>query len=132
MGDTNPGSSSSRTSVVTNSTSSTIKKSTGRLIASVHKPFANQSLQRMPFRNHLISHMNLGRVAANPTASFLIKVAALEVVRRFSKARCPFVWSALQALQVVCFPPFKWIQRWNPFRALVKGMQVGVWYAKYS
>ncbi|CDP09028.1 unnamed protein product [Coffea canephora] len=122
MGDLTSGSSSFRT-VATDSTSG-MKKSTGRLIASSHKSCSHQSLQRIPFRNQLLSNENLGRVAGNPVASFLLKAAALEVVRRFSKARCPFVWSTLQALQVVCYPPFKWIERWNPFRALVKGMQM--------
>lgn len=122
MGDLTSGSSSLRT-VATDSTSG-MKKSTGRLIASSHKSCTHQSLQRIPFPNQLLRNENMAWVAGNPVASFLIKAAALEVVRRFSKARCPFVWSALQALQVVCYPPFKWIERWNPFRALVKGMQM--------
>lgn len=55
---------------------------------------------------------------------FLLKVGALEIVRRFSGATCPFVWSGIQALQVVCYPPLKWIERWAPFKGLVSGMQV--------
>ncbi|KAL3523796.1 hypothetical protein ACH5RR_016630 [Cinchona calisaya] len=51
---------------------------------------------------------------------FLVTTAALEVVRRFSRAKCPFIWRALQALQVLCYPPFKWLQRWHPFKGLVK------------
>lgn len=120
MGDLTSDSSSFRTVA----TASGMKKSTGHLIASSHKSCTHQSLQRIPFRNQLLSNENLGRVAGNPVASFLLKAAALEIVRRFSKAKCPFVWSSLQALQVVCYPPFKWIERWNPFRALVKGMQM--------
>ncbi|KAK9075812.1 hypothetical protein SSX86_004141 [Deinandra increscens subsp. villosa] len=57
-------------------------------------------------------------------ALFLLKVGALETVRRLSKARCPFVWSGLQALQVFCYPPLKWLQRWDPFRNLIKGAQI--------
>ncbi|KAK7261457.1 hypothetical protein RIF29_27770 [Crotalaria pallida] len=57
-------------------------------------------------------------------AIFLLKVAALEMVRRFSKSRCPHIWRGLRALQILCYPPFKWIQRWAPFKGLVKSMQV--------
>ncbi|CAL9103819.1 unnamed protein product [Musa acuminata var. zebrina] len=56
-------------------------------------------------------------------ALFLLKVAALETVRRFSRARCPFVWKTIQALQVLCYPPFKWIRRWTPFGMMVEGIQ---------
>lgn len=56
-------------------------------------------------------------------AFFLLKVAALEAVRRLSRARCPFVWRTVQAFQCLCYPPFKWIQRWAPLRILVKGAQ---------
>ena len=62
--------------------------------------------------------------AAGQVTFFLLKIIALEMVRRFSKSRCPFAWRGLQALQVLCYPPFKWIQRWAPFSCLVKGMQV--------
>lgn len=121
MDDSTSGSSSFRTSTATDPAGG-IKKSTGRLITSGQKSLMHQCLQQNPIRNHWISHKNFGRVA--PVASFLVNVAALEVVRRFSKARCPFVWSTLQVMQVVCYPPLKWIQRWNPFRILVKRMQM--------
>ena len=62
--------------------------------------------------------------AVGQATFFLLKIIALETVRRFSKSRCPFAWRGLQALQIFCYPPFKWIQRWAPFRGLVKGMQV--------
>lgn len=65
-----------------------------------------------------------GKKTAGRVALFLLEVAALELVRRFSKAKCPFAWRGLQALQLVCYPPFKWIQRWAPFNGLVKGMQM--------
>ncbi|KAD7480084.1 hypothetical protein R6Q59_008881 [Mikania micrantha] len=54
---------------------------------------------------------------------FLLTTAALEIVRRFSSAHCPFIWRGLQVLQILCCPPFKWIQKWAPFASLVKGMQ---------
>ncbi|XP_045831656.1 uncharacterized protein LOC123923047 isoform X2 [Trifolium pratense] len=55
---------------------------------------------------------------------FLLKVAALETVRRFSKSRCPCVWRGLQSLRILVLPQFKWIQRWAAFRGLVKRLQV--------
>nr|GLL43030.1 uncharacterized protein LOC109193128 [Ipomoea trifida] len=89
-------------------------------IASGSKSFAHQSLKRIS----LLDCGKVGRGAGGQIALFLLKVAALESVRRISKSKCPPVWSGLQALQVVCYPPFKWISRWNPFGMLVKGMQM--------
>ncbi|XP_047179721.1 uncharacterized protein LOC124846495 [Vigna umbellata] len=65
-----------------------------------------------------------GRSVVGRITIFLLKVAALEIIRRFSKSRCPCVWRGLQALQILCYPPFKWIQRWAPFKGLVDNMQV--------
>ncbi|XP_007016474.2 PREDICTED: uncharacterized protein LOC18590725 isoform X2 [Theobroma cacao] len=62
--------------------------------------------------------------AAGHVAIFLLKVAALETVRRVSKAKCPFLWRGIQALQVVCYPPVNCIQKLAPFKGLVKGMQM--------
>ncbi|RDY03731.1 sec14 [Mucuna pruriens] len=75
---------------------------------------------------HLISlfHGNFGKSAMGSITFFLLKVAALEIIRRFSKSRCPRVWRGLQALQILCYPPFKWIQRWAPFKGLVESLQV--------
>lgn len=67
-----------------------------------------------------------GSGVAGDIVVFLVTTAALEVVRRFSKAKCPFVWRTLQALQVLCYPPFKWLQRWQPFKGLVKHTKVGL------
>ncbi|GMH07418.1 hypothetical protein Nepgr_009258 [Nepenthes gracilis] len=57
-------------------------------------------------------------------ALFLLKVAALETVRRISRARCPFVWRGLQALQILCYLPFRWIQRWASLKTLVKPIRM--------
>uniref|UniRef100_A0A1D1XPE3 SEC14 cytosolic factor n=1 Tax=Anthurium amnicola TaxID=1678845 RepID=A0A1D1XPE3_9ARAE len=54
---------------------------------------------------------------------FLVKVAALEGVRRFSKVKCPLIWKVLQGLQILSYSPFKLLQRWAPIKNLVKGMQ---------
>ncbi|XP_027926082.1 uncharacterized protein LOC114183308 isoform X2 [Vigna unguiculata] len=79
-------------------------------------------------RNHeyltLLLRGRFGRSVVGRITIFLLKVAALEIIRRFSKRRCPCVWRGLQALQILCYPPFKCIQRWAPFKALVDNMQV--------
>ncbi|OIT31527.1 PREDICTED: uncharacterized protein LOC109208569 [Nicotiana attenuata] len=72
----------------------------------------------------LIKYGKQRRGSGNQLVFFLVKVAALETVRRISQSKCPLVWSGLQALQVVCYPPLKWMQRWSPFRVLVDGMQM--------
>ncbi|KAL3844448.1 hypothetical protein ACJIZ3_001851 [Penstemon smallii] len=66
----------------------------------------------------------IGKGTGGQVATFLVKTIALEAVRRFSRAKCPFVWTGLQALQVLCYPPLKWIQRWFPFGFVVEGMQM--------
>ncbi|OVA18325.1 CRAL-TRIO domain [Macleaya cordata] len=80
---------------------------------------APKTFKRMP----LLNYGGRGREYAGHIAIFLLKVAALEMTRRISRAKCPFVWRSLQALQILCYPPFKWIQRWAPFSGLVMGMQ---------
>uniref|UniRef100_A0A1J3H2U2 Sec14 cytosolic factor n=1 Tax=Noccaea caerulescens TaxID=107243 RepID=A0A1J3H2U2_NOCCA len=75
-----------------------------------------------------VSSASNGRVGSGGTvrnaAVFLLKIAVLEVVRRVSKAKCPHLWNSLQALQCFCYPPLKWIQRWAPFKELIKAMQM--------
>ncbi|CAN4098857.1 unnamed protein product [Withania somnifera] len=72
----------------------------------------------------LIKYGKQRRGSSNQLVFFLVKVAALEAVRRISRSKYPLVWSGLQALQVVCYPPLKWMQRWDPFRVLVEGMLI--------
>ncbi|KAJ1381803.1 CRAL-TRIO lipid binding domain [Sesbania bispinosa] len=90
-----------------------------QLVASRPKGFAQRNF------DHLVSFTrgDFGSSAVGRVTFFLLKVAALEAVRRFSKSRCPCVWRGLQGLQILVYPPFKWIQRWAPFRGLVKSMQ---------
>nr|XP_043620737.1 uncharacterized protein LOC122592546 isoform X2 [Erigeron canadensis] len=90
------------------------------LVASGSKLLSHASSKQIP----LFNNMKLRQLPANDMALFLLKVGWLEMVRRLSKAKCPFVWSGLQALQVFCYPPLKWLQRWAPFRNLIKGAQI--------
>ncbi|KAF9596293.1 hypothetical protein IFM89_008819 [Coptis chinensis] len=73
--------------------------------------------------NKRMDSMYQNRPGLECIAVFLFKAAALEMVRRISKAKCPVFWTALQGLQLLCYPPFKWIQRWAPLRVLVMGIQ---------
>lgn len=84
------------------------------------------SFEHQPLRPIVLSKdWKIVKGSAGQAASFLIKTLALETLRRFSNARCPFLWTGLQALQILCYPPFKWLQCWNPFGFVIKGMQVG-------
>lgn len=89
-------------------------------IASGPKSFLNQSLR--PITSH---KWEIGKGTGVQVATFLAKTIALETVRRLSRSKCPFLWTGLQGLQVLCCPPLKWVQRWKPFGLLVHGMQVG-------
>ncbi|KAI4385541.1 hypothetical protein MLD38_003555 [Melastoma candidum] len=96
-----------------------MKVSQKSLVAASTKSFSRNSHSRVvPIGNGRLEGDLIGNAAF-----FLLKVAALEGVRRFSKARCPFIWHGFQALQLLCYPPLKWIQKWAPFRGLIKGMQ---------
>lgn len=98
--------------------------------------------------NHIapLKSLRLGQGPSSEVVWFLIKVAALEGIRRLSTPRFPFVWRAVQAVQFLCYPPLKWIQRWAPFKILVHGAQVclnsfssiphglrmGLWWSYYA
>ncbi|KAK7257797.1 hypothetical protein RIF29_32032 [Crotalaria pallida] len=90
------------------------------LVASRPKGFVRRNY------GHLVSltHGDFGSSVVGRATFFLLKVAALEIVRRVSKTRFPSLWRCLQGLQILVYPPFKWIQRWAPFKGLVKSMQV--------
>lgn len=98
----------------------TKNESKQQILSSRSNTFANVR------RFDLIKFGKQRRGSGSHLVLFLVKVVALEAVRRISRSKCPFVWSGLQALQVVCYPPLKWMQRWNPFRVLVEGMQVSM------
>ncbi|KAK7262435.1 hypothetical protein RJT34_30008 [Clitoria ternatea] len=97
------------------------KKTYKKLLVESHpKGFAQRKYE------HLVSfsHGDFGRSAVGRTTFFLLKVAVLEAVRRFSKSKCPCVWRGLQGLQFLLYPPFKWILKWTPFGSLAKSMEV--------
>ncbi|WVZ61074.1 hypothetical protein U9M48_011001 [Paspalum notatum var. saurae] len=95
------------------------KKYQGTLVASPAKAISPKCVNRiLPSKQLVFGGDSVGQVA-----SFLIKVVALEAVRRVSKARCPFIWNSVQALQILVYPPFSWIQRWAPLKFLVQGIQ---------
>ncbi|OAY51791.1 protein real-time [Manihot esculenta] len=88
--------------------------------ASDSKPFPQSAYQFIAS----LGYDKNGGGAVGHVAIFVLKVAALESVRRVSRSKCPPLWHGLQALQVLCYPPFKWIRRWGPLNSLVKGMQM--------
>lgn len=91
-----------------------------QLVASRPKGFAQRYCEPLVS----LTHGDFGSSAVGRATLFLLKVAALETVRRFSNSKCPCLWRGLQGLQILVYPPFKWIQRWAPFTGLVKSMQV--------
>jgi hypothetical protein len=101
------------------STAGNDMKYQGTLVASPPKPISPKCMNRIvPSRQLILGGDSLGHVA-----SFLLKVVVLEAVRRVSKARCPFIWNSVQALQILVYPPFSWIQRWAPLKFIVQGIQ---------
>jgi hypothetical protein len=79
----------------------------------------------------LSKQMILSGDSVGHVASFFVKVVALEAVRRVSKAKCPFIWNSVQALQILVYPPFSWIQRWAPLKFVVQGIQVILFLSLY-
>ena len=55
---------------------------------------------------------------------FCGKLAALEVLRRGTQARCRLVWWACQGLAVAGAPGLGWLRRWAPFRVLADASEV--------
>lgn len=92
------------------------------LVASIPK-HCSKALQRIVIVDQNQSILGMGTVSE--IGHFLLKLAVLEAVRRISDVYCPVLWQSLQALQCVCLPPLKWIQKWSFFKGFVKCMQVG-------
>ncbi|CAN8254971.1 unnamed protein product [Cochlearia groenlandica] len=90
------------------------------LVASIPRSVQQTICKHVSFGNN----GRFGSGTVSDAAVFLLKIAVLEVVRRVSKAKCPHLWNTIQALQCLCYPPLKWIQRWAPFKELIKAMQM--------
>lgn len=85
----------------------------------------NPRMAPVPLKHVMpLGRLRLGAGVTNEAVCFLAKVVALEVTRRISSARCPVLWNAVQALQLLSYPPFKWVQRWTPLGFLIRGIQV--------
>lgn len=91
----------------------------GHLVASTSKDLSRKTFKCITSMNQVI----LGKSGGSDIGLFILEIAILDIIRRFSKARWPFAWRGLQALQCFCYPPFKWIERWAPFKGAVKCMQ---------
>ncbi|ERN07812.1 hypothetical protein AMTRI_Chr08g204350 [Amborella trichopoda] len=89
------------------------------LVASRHDNFWQKTLKNVAS----LKNAKIGSDTSVQLISFLLKVAALDVVRRFSKARVPFLWRGIQGLHVLSCLPFKWMEKWRPLRNLVRGTQ---------
>ncbi|MQL74746.1 hypothetical protein Taro_007115 [Colocasia esculenta] len=118
MGDLTHASSSSKHSEV--STNMINKRSTKCSLAATSPRLVSAKMVK---RMIPLTHFGLEGGTTGRILLFLLKVAALEAVRRFSRVKCPMIWKVLQGLQILTYSPFKWIQRWAPIRSLVKGMQ---------
>ncbi|KAL0912024.1 hypothetical protein M5K25_017965 [Dendrobium thyrsiflorum] len=89
------------------------------LVASFQEANPQMTLKHVvPLKSLRLSPNHSGKIL-----SFVIKLAALETVRRFSKAKCPILWRFVQAFQVLGYPPLKWLQRWGPLSLIVRGTQ---------
>lgn len=87
--------------------------------------FSSQDVNPQKTLKHMVSlkSLRLSRDHSGELLSFVIKVAALEAVRRFSNKKCPILWKFVQAFQVLSYPPLKWLQRWGPLRLIIRGAQ---------
>ncbi|KAH8955559.1 hypothetical protein BDL97_08G145400 [Sphagnum fallax] len=64
-----------------------------------------------------------GKDVSSQFLMFLVKLAALEMVRRSSMAICRPIWWGLQALSLIQAPPFNWLQRWTQIHILAQATQ---------
>ncbi|KAG9159134.1 hypothetical protein Leryth_024255 [Lithospermum erythrorhizon] len=95
------------------------KLPTSCLVASVSKDVAHRTVR-------CITSMKKGIQSTGVPGDvivFLATTAALEILRRFSKNNCPFIWRGLQLLQALCYPPFKWLNKWPIFKDLQTNVQ---------
>lgn len=92
------------------------------------RPFLVASFPKVLLHNAVAPFVSLKRVKVTRETTgqfvfFLLKVAALEVVRRISEAKFPVLWRGIQGIELLKCPPFSWLQRWTPFRLLAKSTE---------
>ncbi|CAM6093373.1 unnamed protein product [Calypogeia fissa] len=91
--------------------------------------FSSVSLPRRLLNQSMAPILSLKRVRITKASTgqffvFLLRVAALEAVRRVSiRIRCPQIWWGLQGISLLQAPPFNWFLRWAPLRHFVEGRQ---------
>ena len=96
------------------------KTKTWSLVASSSKPIEEKMIKRMiPVKYLGLEEGHFSRIVL-----FLLKVAALEFVRRVSEVKCSFIWKVLEGLQVLGYLPHKWLRRLAPLSTLARFMQV--------
>ncbi|MCO5598281.1 hypothetical protein L7F22_052373 [Adiantum nelumboides] len=67
--------------------------------------------------------VRVNRESGGKLLAFVIKVVALEIVRRHTHTRFPLVWGCIQSLPLLQLPPFSWLQQWVPLNNLLIGSQ---------
>lgn len=92
------------------------------------RPFLVASFPKSLLQNAVVPFVSLKQLKVTRETTgqlvfFLLKVAALEVVRRISEAKFPVLWKGIQGIGLLKCPPFSWLQRWTPFRHLAKSTQ---------
>ncbi|XP_002985514.2 uncharacterized protein LOC9653159 [Selaginella moellendorffii] len=102
---------------------------TGRDELQANKKKLRLSLASLPRAAVARAAISLKRVRVNrdstaQLAVFMLKVGALEALRRGLQHRCPPLWWIIQAIPLFRAPPFAWLQRWYPFRCLIQGTQI--------
>lgn len=115
------------TSNSSSSTSLELSNVKGKNWAS-RRRFLVASFPKALLQNAVVPFVSLKQVKVTKETTgqfvfFLLKVAALEVVRRISEAKFPVLWKGIQGIGLLKCPPFSWLQRWTPFRHLAKSTQ---------
>jgi len=92
------------------------------------RPFLAASFPKALLQKAVVPFVSLKQVKVTRETTgkfvfFLLKVAALEVVRRISEAKFPVLWKGIQGIGLLKCPPFSWLQRWTPFRFLATSTQ---------
>lgn len=92
--------------------------------------FSLVSLRNTVARNAVEPVASLKRARFSKRSSgkllgFVLKIAAVELVRRGSLAFCPQLWRGIQGFSLLQLPPLAWLHHWVPLPSfLVRGSQV--------